>query len=464
MDIKQQSTEELIAEITIQLTPEDYKEPVLKTLREQAKKASLPGFRPGKVPLNMVKKMIGKSVMIEELNKILQQELFDYIDTQKLDILGNPIPKSQLDEDYFDLGLNKDMEFTYEVGLAPTFELNLDELGTFTQFDIEIDDEYITSEIDSQRDRHGEVKNPEIVEEGDIIYGKLFETDENGAEIEEGFEKMIVLNPTRINQPTAFEPFIGKELEYTTEWSPEVLSDTDEKIAELLFMELPEWLEIKDKKLSFTVKRINRVTKAELNEEFFNKVIPPHMQKIEEGEEETSLTEEQFKEQFATLLKEEWDRELSADVNNKIREKLFEIHTFNLPDSFLKKLHQAEQKQEMSEEQLEHSYEGYARSMRWTLIVDKIRNENPEVDVSPDELKDAILNLYKQYNPNIPADQEDALIEGALQNPEIVNSQSSRLIEAKVYDFLKEQVSIEKETITVTEFMKKQEEEHQEEK
>ncbi len=459
MNITQQYTADLIAEITIHLQPEDYKEPVLKILREQAKKASLPGFRPGKVPLNMIKKMIGKSVMIEELNKILQQELFDYIDNQKLDILGNPIPIDQKDEDYFDLELNKELEFTYEVGLAPEFELNLDELGEFTRYEIVVDDEYLDQEIEIQRDRHGEVQNPEQVADGDVIYGKLFETDEEGNELEDGFEKMIVLNPSRIENPEALAEFTGKELEYTVVWSPEKLDKSDEKVAELLFMETHEWQEVKTKKLAFTIKRINRLTKAEINPTFFNNVIYPYGQA--QGEAAEEITEEEFRKKFSDMLKKEWDQELAAGVNHKIRDKLFELHPVDLPDSFLEKLHQAEQKKEMSEHELEHSYESYARSMRWTLIVDKIRKENPEVDITENELKSAILTLYKQYSPDIPQDQEDTLIQSVMQNPEIVNSQSSRLIEDKVFRFLKEKVAIKTEETTLSEFLKQQEAEEE---
>jgi len=195
LNITHTEIQPLTSEITLHLAPEDYKEQVMKTLKEHAKKANLPGFRPGKVPMGMIKKMVGKSVLIEELNQIIQKELFDYIEKEKLDILGNPIPKDTKSEDYFDLGLNKELEFTFEVGLAPEIELQWDKLEAIEDYEIEIDEEYLEKELENQRERHAEVTNPEEVQEGDIIYGKLEEIDDQEQLVEEGYERMIVLIP-----------------------------------------------------------------------------------------------------------------------------------------------------------------------------------------------------------------------------------------------------------------------------
>jgi len=253
-------------------------------------------------------------------------------------------------------------------------------------------------------------------------------------------------------------------------WEPTVLSQDPEKIKELLFLEGDEWEKIKDKKFTFTLKRINRLQKAELDEEFFKKVIPQLVPEAKENEEnpeeplETEISLEDFKQELAKLLKEEWDKELDNSLNYRIRDQLLKIHEIPLPDEFLKKLQEGEQKQKpTSDEDRENAYKQYATGMRWTLIVDTIRDENPEIDISEEELKESILNMYRMYNPNMSKEEELNILASLLQNPELVNNQTSRLMEEKVFSFLRDQVETIETPITVTDFMEKQEREAAEE-
>jgi len=189
LNITLEEKENLTADIVLHLASEDYKDQVVSELKKLAKKASLPGFRPGKVPVQVVRKMYGTSVVIEEINKLVSQSLQNYIEENELDILGDPIPQGQKSEEDFDPEGNKDMEFVFEVGLAPSFEvdLNLPELPPY--YEVEIDDKFLEKELNIYREHFGETSNPEEYKKGDIVFGKVFEVDENGEAIEATWAK-----------------------------------------------------------------------------------------------------------------------------------------------------------------------------------------------------------------------------------------------------------------------------------
>ncbi|MCB0843035.1 MAG: trigger factor family protein, partial [Bacteroidetes bacterium] len=218
MNITQVSTGDLTASITILLESADYKGKVNEELKKHAKKASMPGFRPGKVPVGVVKRMVGKSVVIEEVTRSVSDLLSDYIKDNEIKILGDPLPRDRKTEDDFDINCDKDMEFLFDIGLAPEFSLDYSLSAKPPIYEIEIDEAFLNEEIKNYQDRFAEVTNPESVAEGDVIYGRLYEVNEEGEEVEGGYSKMIGINPERVDNKDLFKSFYGKELEYTTDF------------------------------------------------------------------------------------------------------------------------------------------------------------------------------------------------------------------------------------------------------
>ena len=468
--------------IQIRLSPEDYKDQVLQSIKKQGKSASLPGFRPGKIPVSMLKKMVGKPVMIDEINRLLQDSLNSYVEKEEIDLLGSPLPTETKSEEYFDLALDKELDFAFEIGISPSFDLNLDKLSDIEEYEIEIDEEYLNKEIDNSRERYGEVENPESVEKGDILFGKLEELDESGNPLgeEEGFEKMIVLNPTRVDAPEKLDQFDGKDLEFSLPFSMDWYSEDPKKVAELMFLSPEEVEELADKKLQFTLKRINRMSPAELNDEFYRNALGPNYPAPEVEEEAVDTKEEAteevgeaavqaeekkieideatFREKFSELIKMDWERELANELNYRVREKALEIHEVDLPEAYLKNLYKAEQKEPPTDEQLEEAYPNYERAMKWTLIVDKIFKDQEDLEVTREDIDQGIIEMYAPYYPNMGEEDKLALIQHAAQNQDTIRQVSVRKMEEKIYGFLKEKATLVPTPITVTEFLKKNEE------
>ena len=458
MNIAESDIGILTKEITIHLESEDYKERVFKEIRKQAGKANLPGFRPGKVPFGMVKKMIGKSVLIEELNKILQTELQTYLEEHEFDLIGSPMPKDQKGEDYFDINCEKELDFSYEIGLAPEFELDMEMKKAVPLYKISIDEKFLKKDIDQKLKEFGDVSNPETAQKDDILYGKLEETDENGGIVEDGFEKMIVLNPTRIENEKLFKPFYKQALEYETAWDPFSIDKEISKVAEALFLSEEELKELEGKKFKFTLKKINRMAPAEMNEDFFRKVLGYIRHNAADREEE--ITEEDFRTMVSEKMAEEFDAEGENYFIKLVKDNLIDKHQFDLPEDFLKKSF-IESNQKLDPGSIDDQFSSYLRSLRWSLIADKIMADNEELKVTEEEIKEKIRLLFRSYNPQgMDPEQEEAIINNALQNRELVEGQIGQVLEEKLKQFFIESLKPKDKSITATKYVEMLEKEN----
>ena len=467
LDITQVSTGDLTAAITISLAPEDYKGKVNDELKKQARKANMPGFRPGKVPVGVVRKMVGKAVVIEEVTKTVSDKLSDYIEEEKIKILGDPIPREQKSEEDFDEYCEKEMEFIFDVGLAPEFEINFDLPSNPPLYEIEIDDEFLNKEIENYQDRFADVTNPEDVGEGDIVYGKLSEVDGEGNVIEDGFEKMMALNPARTDNQDIFKAFIGKKLEESVEFDPFTISDDIENVKKELTIEDEDVDALKEKKFQFEVKRVNRVTNAELNEEFFKKVADSlQWENAEEIKEEAD-----FKAKLSEHLKKDMKDSTKWHFRNETQKQLIEIHEMSFPEEFLKKWLKESNKnrrgqgqpplegEELAEmeKQVEEEFPEFLKSLKWSLIVGKVNEDNPETVVESEELRDGIKEYlterYAQFEGGQISDQQiEEYLNYTLQNEELVRMHYKRMSDEKLYDFLSDKITGDEKSISATEF------------
>ena len=451
MNITQEKTGNLTAEINIHLTPEDYKTQVTEELKRQARKASMPGFRPGKVPLGLVRKMVGKAVVVEEINKTVSKGLADYLQEEKLNILGDPIPTEQKTEDDFDEHCEKDIDFTFEIGLAPEIAVNYSIKNTPPQYEIVIDDAFMDEEIEQYRDRRADVSNPEEVEKDDILYGKLFELDDKGEKVEEGYEHMIALNPKRIEKASVFEPFIGAKVESVHDIDIFSIAEEKKEIASLLFIEEDKLDELKDKTLKFEIKKINRLTKPELDAEFFQKVAESQRWESTEGME----TLEEFKDKLAKKMEEELSESAKWYYRNKLQEELLAANPLELPDEFLKKW-MLKSQEDYTEERVAEEYPNFTQSVIWSLLVEQVMKDE-EIEITREDLEESVRKIIREnmgaVEGGMDDEKENEFVNHAMQNKEMVEMQFRRVRDERLYAALEEKVPGEQESITATDFV-----------
>ncbi|RYY33780.1 MAG: trigger factor family protein, partial [Sphingobacteriaceae bacterium] len=188
MNITQEQVDNLNTVLTININPEDYQQRVDKAIKDQAKKAKLPGFRPGMVPAGHIKKMYGKSILVDEINNLLSDSLNKYIDEQKLEVLGQPLPKVD-DKKEYNWDFNDNFEFNYEVGLAPQFDLDFTSKDKLTQYVIKIDEETLAERVKNIRRAYGKMTNPEVSAEDDVLYAQLEQLSPDGSVFEDGINE-----------------------------------------------------------------------------------------------------------------------------------------------------------------------------------------------------------------------------------------------------------------------------------
>ncbi|MEZ4774907.1 MAG: trigger factor [Bacteroidia bacterium] len=451
MNITLEKTGDLTSEIKIHLLSEDYKGKVEEELKRQSKKASVPGFRPGKVPIGMVRKMVGKSVVIDEVTKAISDSLSDYISEQKLNVLGEPLVKEELQEEDFDVNCEKDVQIVFEVGLAPDFELNTAISQEVKKYEIEVDDLFINTEIEKFQDRFADVSNPEIVAEKDVVYGKLQEVDANGAVAEEGFEKMVALNPERVENHDIFLPFIDKGIGEILPLDIFSIAATEEKVGEILFIEPDQLEELKGKSFQFEIKRINRLAKAELNEDFFKKVATSNG-----WADPDSYTEEAaFRAKLAEQLKNEMEESRDWYLQNQLQKELVASNGLSFPEEFLKKWLLKSNK-DATEEDINKEMPEMLKSLNWTLIVNKVNELYPETKVQEEELKEEIKVYIKKRYAHMEELNDDKrmddLVNYTLQNEELLRMHVKRVSDDKLFRKLNEIITPENTSISATDF------------
>lgn len=434
--------DELNAVLNVHVVPADYSPQVDEEVKKYARKASMPGFRPGKVPKGMVRKMLGLGVVMEQVTKLVSQGISEHIRDNKLNVLGDPMPTELKGEEAFDLNCTKEIDFAFELGLAPEFDLVLELKDAINEYEVEIDDELINKEVDEQRDRHGELIYPETVELKDIVFGKL--TIKDVGEEEEG--KLIVVNenrfPEEVDTQKVFKPLLGKKVEDTIDFDLSVFGD-EAQIKQAIMLEEEEFEKFSGKDLSFEIRRISRTNLAEFNEEFFAKVMP--------GEEVAD--EDAFRAKISEKLQADLDRAASFRLNDDIRKALMASHEITLPDEFLKRWMLGEYEQ-VTEENVDTEYPEMAEGVRWSLIIEKIQKEHPDTEVKSEDIEAEVKKaITEMVGEGIDEEMEKKYMEHILGNQEMVKNYYSRVLNDRIFGVLKEKVTTKVEKISATEFL-----------
>lgn len=443
MNITKHDIDNSNAEIKIALTPIDYDARVNEAIKKVQRQASMPGFRPGKVPIGLIKKQHGTQILIDEVNKLLQDTIYKYIEENKIEILGNPLPKEQTPIDF---EKQKDFEFTYQIGLAPNFNISLDDKHTFTFKTVKIDDALIDKYIKDVRRNYGKPVNPDVAGEKDVVFVDINELDETGAIKPGGIYKSSSISFERLTNETAKAKILGikKEDKITININELYETAVDKSVSLGIEKELAETI---DCTLQLTVKNIARLEDAELNQELFDKV---YGEGIVTNEEEFK---NKIRNELGLMFNADADRFLKTEVENNLITKL----NLQLPDAFLKRWLMMVNEKPLTLEELEKDYPNYTKAMQWRLIENKLIKDNDiKVDAieANEEAKLFVRGEFQKYG-QVPNEDEVIKIAKDLLNKE---KEAQKIFEniysKKVIELIKQKCTLEIKEVSYDDFFK----------
>jgi len=436
MNITKEQIDDLNAVVTVAITKEDYQDKVEKILKDYRKQANIPGFRKGQVPMGLIKKQYGRAVLVDEVNKLLQDNLNKYLTEEKLDVLGNPLPKQQ---DNFDWD-KEDFAFEFELGLAPDFEASLKTKKAVTQYKIIADKKMIEEQIERIQKQYGKLKSKNSVGKKDELTG-TFRNEE------EGIEHKSTLELDKLKNKKALDALVGKKVGDVVTLKTKGLFKEDYLLSGALGInrDRAEKLAID---VSFTIEEINEREPAELNQELFDKLF---------GKDSVRSVKE-LKDRIKEDAEKQFEQQSDQKLLNDVTERLIESTKFDLPAGFLKKWIQMTGEKALTEEEANDEYEKSEKGLRYQLIEGKIMKDH-NVQITFDELKDFAKGFIKaqmaQYGQLNPKDEElEGIAARVMSNQEEVKRLSEQLMSQKLLTLYKEKANLKVKEVTYENFIK----------
>ncbi len=446
MNVTRQDVDALNATLTVEVTPEDYAAKVKSTLDKYRKTAKIPGFRPGHVPMGLVQKQYGKPVLSEELNKLVNEALNNFITENKIEILGNPIPAEGEDGFKGDFGQPENFEFTYKIGLSPEVNVALSSKNKFDYVKVKVDDELINKQIEDLRRRYGKLVSGEAVGEKDMILAQFVELNEDESIKEGGILHTSTISMEFVKDDKVKKSLLGKKIEDKVIVNPADVSRGGSDTAAMLGVKEDELENVSDK-FQLTINEIKVMELADLNEELYDKLFGPG----------AVTNEKELRARVTTDLEGMFVNDSDRMLTRSVYDSLLEKTEVTLPDEFLKRWIQLSNEKEISMEQIEEEYDGYAKGLKWQLIqghifkANDIKLENEEVI---DFTKGLLVSNYAQYGMPAPGDEE--LTQSAmqvLQNRDEANRVYDMLAERKLTTYFKETVKLNEKEVSYDQFV-----------
>lgn len=431
MNISKRQNGELNAIITIEVKPEDYQPRVDETIKNYRKSANIPGFRPGHVPAGIIKKKYGKDVLVEELNRLLGEELVNYLRDNKIDVLGSPLPVQKLEQLTFAEGEN--FSFDYEIGIAPEVNVSMPD-SKIPFYLIKVDDKMVDDDINEMRRRYGKFSNPVSSEITSVLYGEFSELNENGQLKEGGNTTTTTLSIEMIKDADEQTKFIGIKKDEVVRFNPINALKNETEVSAMLKTEKSSASLNSD--YNFTVKTVNKIEKADLNQEFFDKSFGVD---VVHNEEEFKA---KIREGIASYFEKESDKKFQKDI----RTTFLEENKLPLPDDFLKRMLKTRQEKAIDDHEFEHQYFHLAKDLKWDLIQNKIATDQSIVVGHEDILqtgRELISQQFAQYGIAPPDNEKlDELVLNYLQKDDNNEKLGRTLLSHKVFDYLKKNLKL----------------------
>ena len=431
--------------LTLTVETADFQERVNKTLKDYRKKANVPGFRPGMVPMGMIKKQFGEAVKAEEINKLIGEEIYKYVNDNKIKMLGEPMAS----ESQVPVDLSKDApyEFKFDIAVAPEFKVELSDKDTVDFYTIKVDDDLVNRQIDMFASRAGHYDKVEEYQANDMLKGDIRELDENGNTKEGGITvEGAVLMPEYIKVEDQKKLFDGAKLGDIITFNPKkAYPESDVEISSLLKVKKEEVAELTSD-FSFQITEISRFVESEINQELFDSVYGKDEVKDEKA------FREKIAEGLSAQLVNDSDYKFLVDVRKYLENKVGEL-TF--PDALLKKI-MLNNNKDKGEKFVEDNYAQSIKELTWHLIREQLVETNG-IKIDDNDIKEtakeAARAQFAQYGmTNIPEEYIDNYANDMLKKREYVDSLVDRSIDRKLTAVLKNVVKLEQKEATLDEF------------
>tara|TARA_R110000796_G_scaffold41772_4_gene103571 strand:+ start:161552 stop:162874 length:1323 start_codon:yes stop_codon:yes gene_type:complete len=436
MNITKEQIDELNAVVKVAVTKDDYQDKVETILKDYRKQANIPGFRKGQVPMGLIKKQYGKAVLVDEVNKLLQDNLNKYLTEEKLDVLGNPLPK-QRDNFNWD---SENFDFEFELGLAPNFEVALKSKKAITHYQIVADEKMINEQVERIQKQYGKLVNKTEVGKKDEVVG-VFKNEE------QEIENKTTIELNNIKSKKGIDTLLGKKVGDTVTLSTKGLFNEDQELASALGIKSEKAQDLKVD-VTFTIEEINEREPAALDQELFDKLF---------GKDAVKSVEE-----LKTKIKEDSEQQFTQQADQKllndVTENFIENTKFDLPTGFLKKWIQLTGEKVLSDDEAAAEYEKSEKGLRYQLIEGKIIQEN-KLQVQFDELKEFAKGFIKsqmaQFGQLNPAEEElENIASRVLSNQDEVKRLSEQLMSQKLITLYKEKANLKTKEVTYENFVK----------
>jgi trigger factor len=436
MNITRNNVDALNAIVTVEVAKNDYAEKVNKVLADYRKNAAIKGFRKGTVPMSLIQKQYGKAILLEEVNKLLQDNLNKYLVAEKLDILGNPLPK--VTEDFnWDV---EDYKFEFELGLAPEFTVDLAAKNNLVEYKIVADDKMLNDQIARVQKQYGKLIAKDTVEEGNDVSG--FFTNE-----EKGINNRTTLSLDTFADKKTAKSFIGKKVGNVVSLKTKGLFDDDHKLMDVLAIGHDDVHGL-DIEVTFTIDEVVGHELATLDQELFDKLFGSKVV--------TSVAE--LKAKIKEDAEQQFTQQADQKFLNDVTESLIASTKFDLPASFLKKWIQTAGENPMNAEEAEAEYNKSEKGLRYQLIEGKVMADN-NLQITFEELKDYTSNVIKkqmaQFGQMNPTDEDvQGIVARVMSNQDEVKRLSEQVMSEKMLNLFKDKVKAKTKEVSYDDFIK----------
>ena len=434
--------------LTMTVEPADYQEKVEKTLKDYRKKAQVPGFRPGNVPMGMIKRQYGTAVKVDEVNRLLGEKLYEYIRENKIQMLGEPLPNTekQVAQDFEKDG---DLTFVFDIAVAPEFEVKLSGRDKIPYYNITVDDKLIGQQVEMYQSQAGEFVKADVFSGNDTITGDLRQLDENGNTLEGGIttEAGMVM-PAYIKDESQKKLFDGCKPGDIITFNPKkAYPDNDAEVAALLKVKKEDIADV-NSDFSLQVTEIRHFQPAEVNQALFDRVF---------GEGNVK-DEKEFREKIAEQLKAQFvgssDYKFLLDVRAHLEEKVGELQ---FPEALLKRI-MLQNNKDKGEDFVEKNFDASIKELKWHLIKEQIVAAQ-KIEVKDEDLKvvakNAMRAQFAQYGmSNVPEDVLENYAEEQLKKRENIDNFVDRAVDLKLTEVLKNVVKLDEKAISLDDFNK----------